>query len=792
MMCETTTATPRMRRESRKSLGLADLRAFAELEFEHQEEDINDKSGGTAYSYGDFKLEGAGSDDKIDPKVIAALRSIQVACDKKARQGPVATATGPARRTRARVGVPRQISWDISREDPDERRGSSSVRSGSFNESFNSSMRRAGATQKDFDFFIDELNRLESATRAKDWMVSFKDLDPRFQILNFFNDLALDGVEQFESNGCRAECATMKPKILRGFIKAGIFSVWRPTSIDAIRKMITGEGTGKGLDIKGKSAKKGEYSGFVPFLQIHDNSHKERVGSMQEDARVRVFYPNHSSRDQVAKILNMLGRAMTKKATIAQEQKMVESSDDQRAQEDIERCLMSDPSVYKIDDYVKPSSIYGLDIPEKLFWEGYVVPNDITREEKYATGRPSMPEFQEMNIETLRKGAGMETGPRPVLWHGGCGRLGEGTPVSYNPLNPVGLLMAYEENNTVKPVVSDFDCFLLGTRGIRYHEPLGDLEKSTLLWCINEIEGVLQTPKTDSNWTSRWLEVKKKNIYNDDLHKEMPAFGFADPRSYSIMKGAVHNLKSNGAVRHGPECFNYGFPQELDEQYLVISDTFSGVPWRYTNAAGLIDILSEKVDQGFTFPLNPKWILCDDGWKKVYDKLMCSTKSNVQDSLRIWYPDNIRERINEISSKYSEGFIDTSDNSNRDNGVQVDLAMLEFFKYKKNIENRVARLRGKLKEKERLSQSKAKNVMESTDEKKVDATNTAVSVGDDNDEAGIKENKRQPQRATLQGESSRQNSGKSTLQRQAGGRSLGKSSLQRKSGSRKLMSDLEK
>mmetsp|Transcript_14361 Transcript_14361/g.18491 ORF Transcript_14361/g.18491 Transcript_14361/m.18491 type:complete len:83 (-) Transcript_14361:45-293(-) len=82
--------------------------------------------------------------------------------------------------------------------------------------------------------------------------------------------------------------------------------------------------------------------------------------------------------------------------------------------------------------------------------------------------------------------------------------------------------------------------------------------------------------------------------------------------------------------------------------------------------------------------------------------------------------------------------------------------------------------------------------MESTDEKKVDATNTAVSVGDDNDEAGIKENKRQPQRATLQGESSRQNSGKSTLQRQAGGRSLGKSSLQRKSGSRKLMSDLEK
>ena len=84
--------------------------------------------------------------------------------------------------------------------------------------------------------------------------------------------------------------------MLRGFEKAGIFSVWRPTSLEAIRKMINNEGVGKGLDIKGKSAKRGIYSGFVPFLQIHDNEHKHKISPMRASERVRVFYPNEVSR----------------------------------------------------------------------------------------------------------------------------------------------------------------------------------------------------------------------------------------------------------------------------------------------------------------------------------------------------------------------------------------------------------------------------------------------------------------------------------------------------------------
>eukprot|EP00584_Thalassiosira_punctigera_P000514 CAMPEP_0172541464 /NCGR_PEP_ID=MMETSP1067-20121228/12266_1 /TAXON_ID=265564 ORGANISM="Thalassiosira punctigera, Strain Tpunct2005C2" /NCGR_SAMPLE_ID=MMETSP1067 /ASSEMBLY_ACC=CAM_ASM_000444 /LENGTH=555 /DNA_ID=CAMNT_0013327509 /DNA_START=1 /DNA_END=1668 /DNA_ORIENTATION=- len=151
------------------------------------------------------------------------------------------------------------------------------------------------------------------------------------------------------------------------------------------------------------------------------------------------------------------------------------------------------------------------------------------------------------------------------------------------------------------------------------------------------------------------------------------------------MTGAVRHLKKNGAVRHGPEAFNYGFPQELDDQYLVISDTFPGVPWRYANNEELIDILCDKIDEGFTFPLNPKWILCDHGWKKVYDKLLASSKPNVQNSLSIWYPEEIRRRMSEISTAFPQGFVPSgtdSDDADLPIGVRNDLAKLELERYK--------------------------------------------------------------------------------------------------------------
>ena len=57
------------------------------------------------------------------------------------------------------------------------------------------------------------------------------------------------------------------------------FSVWRPTSYDAIRMMMVGQATGKSLNVKGKSAKRGKLSGFVPFIQISDPNH---VGAVSD------------------------------------------------------------------------------------------------------------------------------------------------------------------------------------------------------------------------------------------------------------------------------------------------------------------------------------------------------------------------------------------------------------------------------------------------------------------------------------------------------------------------------
>ena len=48
----------------------------------------------------------------------------------------------------------------------------------------------------------------------------------------------------------------------------------------------------------------------------------------------------------------------------------------------------------------------------------------------------------------------------------------------------------------------------------------------------------------------------------------MPKYGFGDPKSYAIMKFAVQRLEDSGAVRHGAECFNFYFPQELDDEFL--------------------------------------------------------------------------------------------------------------------------------------------------------------------------------------------------------------------------------
>jgi len=97
----------------------------------------------------------------------------------------------------------------------------------------------------------------------------------------------------------------------------------------------------------------------------------------------------------------------------------------------------------------------------------------------------------------------------------------------------------------------------------------------------------------------------------------------------------------------------------MDENFLVICDNLPGnIPWTYMNLGQLQDLLISMIDDGFTFPINPKWILCDPGWKKVFDKLWTSTKPNVQESLKCWFPPGagVLDEIDRISMEYPEGF----------------------------------------------------------------------------------------------------------------------------------------
>lgn len=92
---------------------------------------------------------------------------------------------------------------------------------------------------------------------------------------------------------------------------------------------------------------------------------------------------------------------------------------------------------------------------------------------------------------------------------------------------------------------------------------------------------------------------------------------------------------------------------------MIANDLPNNRPWAYVDLDGLQDILSKKIDQGFTFPLNPKWVLCDAyRWKELYDKLLCSEKEETKESMNIWFPpeSGLREQIERIHNNRPDGF----------------------------------------------------------------------------------------------------------------------------------------
>ena len=384
--------------------------------------------------------------------------------------------------------------------------------------------------------------RPELKEKVEKWLISFHRLDPRYKILKFFNQVASEGAdnlvdEQDDAQYASDSYAIRPPARAESLLKkvfnlTSILTVWRPTSNDAMRKMMEGTGVGKGLDIKGKSAKKGLLSAFVPFMQIHEEKDKECVQEITYDARLRLYYSSSEGRE---KVMNALQLVVDK-----------QSQTGNGCGNEGERAGAMDCKIISIDRYVK-RNWYGLEVSQRLFWEAYVTIQDITRDDVTATGRPSTPGFQDANLKTLKVACKKKPSPMPVI-------------VQYdndaeNSMKPQTLVMAYEENGTVTPVVSDFDGFLLGWRreALWFGCNLPREQEDLMIWCVNQIGEILDSRPTADTWTVRWLEILKRESKNG-LNPDIPEYGFGDPKSYAIMEQTAKRLIDTGAVRHGMEC----------------------------------------------------------------------------------------------------------------------------------------------------------------------------------------------------------------------------------------------
>jgi len=391
------------------------------------------------------------------------------------------------------------------------------------------------------------------------------------------------------------------------------FVVYRPTSRDAIAKMLSGNAVGKGLNVKGKSAKKGILSGYVPFVQISDNKHKPMIEKSPPNARLKIYFKTKPGREEARKALLVVAAEMSK----------------------------TDQNMQMAEDYAP--TCFGLEISEALMREAYIMRPDLSPIVGWETGRASEPAYMDFNLHSIRDGVE----PKVVLY-----QFDES-----DSMNPRGLLVAYAEK-LMKPVVSDFDTFTVGSKGFKYESlPLDQAKLVT--WVLEHTENVLNS-LDENGWTSRWLDVIQKEAARG-FHPKLPKYGFGDPTSYSLIGDVVEETAPCGAVRHGAECSNFFFPQELDDQYLIVWYKYPDKPWEYVTEEGLRKFLLDRVAEGFAFPLNPVWCVRDKGdpGSSWYDILLAlEANPTSRGCLDAWFPASagILERVHRLHKEHPDGF----------------------------------------------------------------------------------------------------------------------------------------
>ena len=299
--------------------------------------------------------------------------------------------------------------------------------------------------------------------------------------------------------------------------------------------------------------------------------------------------------------------------------------------------------ISKDDSY---PGVYGLVMPETLMREVFIERPDINFRAGWETGRESEPAFMDMNLHAVRRS---NASPKVVLYQYDA----------TDELNPHGLLIAYAEEyqahkkkiRSVKPVVSDFDTFTVGSIGMTY-EALPQCQADLMQWSLEQAKGILSKPGKQC-WNSRWLEVLQK-ANAEGFHPAIPRYGFGDPTSYRLIEEVVKATSISGAVRHGAECFNFYFPQEFDSEYLIVWHGFPEKPWAYCDMAGLQAFLKERINDGFCFPLNPVWPIRDPGWYEIFSAL--KRREDAQKCLAAWFLPDLVECIESIHESFPAGF----------------------------------------------------------------------------------------------------------------------------------------
>lgn len=409
--------------------------------------------------------------------------------------------------------------------------------------------------------------------------------DPRHILSQFFAPGTHHGPRGTVETVSRKSSATIK-QLQEQSHETQWFVVFRPTSRDAITKLVSGQGVGKGLNVKGKSAKKGILSAFVPFLQISENDHKKAIEASPPDSYVKVFYRSKHAQEDAFRALQKVHETQHQHLHYDRPYHEVEFED-----------------LVTYIDTCPPA--YGLRMPEVLLHEAYIELEDLRPHTGWETGRKSEPAFMDMNLHSVRD---HRSRPEVVLYQHDEG----------HPMNGHGLLIAYEEDENVKPVVSDFDAFLVGSKGMTY-TPLPANQAKLATWSVERTEEILRSPQA-AGWTERWLTVLH-DLAEKGEHHDLPECGYGDDTSIDIIRHKIEFLKDSGSIRHGAECFNFHFPQELDEEYLVISEGFSPENWKYLTEPDVRMFLIQRATEGYTFPLNPVWPIRDKGWYDVLQAL---------------------------------------------------------------------------------------------------------------------------------------------------------------------------